>query len=208
MSTDESVVQEALGTIKALLKDASTPRGLPLATWDKGTFDSVAGSLESTFGIPKSWFYELNTYDTADLLGASVGVVSVIFGWNRADTEEFARLASAIGMSAAVSTNPLLMVVSVVAMARAFNKANSAEEFAELIDGGFKGAATSGASLAAVAVVGSITASAGTALLVGVTAGVLAHQATKNVSLVAVARFVKAQAAVLVNGAREAAWLS
>ena len=161
--------------------------------------------MESTFGIPKTWFYELNTYDTADLLGASIGVVSVIFGWNRADTEEFARLASAIGMSAAVSTNPLLMVVSVVAMARAFNKANSAEEFAELIDGGFKGAATSGASLAAVAVVGSITASAGTALLVGVTAGVLAHQATKNVSVVEVARFAKDQATVIIATAKEAA---
>ena len=206
VSPDETVVQEALGTVKALLKDASTPRGLPLATWDKGTFDSVAGSLESTFGIPKTWFYELNTYDTADLMGASIGVVSVIFGWNRADTEEFARLASAIGMSAAVSTNPLLMVVSVVAMARAFNKANTAEEFAELIDGGFKGAATSGASLVAVAVVGSVGASAGLALLVGVTTGILVYRATDEVSLVAVARFVKAQATAVVNGAKQTAW--
>lgn len=205
VSADDTVVQEALGTVKALMKDASTPRGLPLATWDKSTFDSVAGSLNSRFGIPKSWFYELNTYDAADLLGASIGVVSVIFGWNRADTEEFARIASTVGMSAAVSTNPLLMVVSVVAMGRAYNKASSAEEFAELADGAFKGAATSGASLMAVAVVGSIGASAGTALIVGITTGVLAYRATKNVSLVEVTRFIKDQAAVIVAAAEEAA---
>ena len=70
-SPDHTIIEEALGTVQALLRDAATPRGLPLATWDKSTFDAVAGSLESTFAIPKSWFYDLNTYDAADLLGAS-----------------------------------------------------------------------------------------------------------------------------------------
>ncbi|WP_419847868.1 hypothetical protein [Candidatus Poriferisocius sp.] len=204
VSADDTVVQEALGTIKALLRDASTPRGLPLATWDKSTFDSVAAALESKFRIPKAWFYELNTYDAADLLGGAIGVVSVIYRWNRADTEEFARLASVIGTSAAVSANPLLMVVSVVAMARAYNKANSADEFAEMIDGSFKGAATSGASLAAIAVAGTAGASAGVALLVGVTAGILAYKVSDKVSLVAVARFAKDQATVIFANAREA----
>ena len=202
---DDTVVQEALGTIKALLRDASTPRGLPLVTWDKPTFDSVAASLESKFNIPKDWFYELNTYDAADLFGGAIGVVSVIYRWNSADTEEFARLASVIGTSAAVSTNPLLMVVSVVAMARAYSKASSAEEFAEMIDGGFKGAATSGASLAAVAIAGSAGASAGLALVVGVTAGVLAYKVSDKVSIVAVARFAKDQATVILANVKEAA---
>ena len=201
VSPDDAVVKEALGTIKALLRDASTPRGLPLANWDKPTFDSVAAALESKFNIPKAWFYELNTYDAADLLGGAIGVVAVIYRWNDDDTEEFARLASAIGTSAAASVNPLLMVVSVVAMARAYNKASSAEEFAELIDGGFKGAATSGASMAAIAVAGSAGASAGLALVVGVTAGVLAYKVSDKVSLMAIARFVKDQASVLWHGA-------
>lgn len=205
VSADDTVVQEALGTIKALLRDASTPRGLPLATWDKSTFDSVAAALESKFGIPKAWFYDLNTYDAADLLGAAIGVISVIYRWNSADTEEFARLASVIGTSAAVSANPLLVVVSVVAMARAYNKASSTDEFAELVDGSFKGAATSGASLAAIAVAGSVGASAGLALMVGVTAGVLAYKVSDKVSLVAVARFAKDQAAAILANAKEAA---
>lgn len=208
VSADDTVVQEALGTIKALLRDASTPRGLPLATWDKATFDSVAAALESKFGIPKAWFYELNTYDAADLLGGAIGVVSVIYRWNRADTEEFARLASVIGTSAAVSTNPLLLVVSVVAMARAYNKASDADEFVELIDGGFRGAATSGASLGAIAVAGSLGASAGVALVVGVTTGVLAYKVSDKVSLVAVARFAKDQATVILANAKEATGLA
>lgn len=73
-----------------------------------------------------------------------------------------------------------------------------------MIDGGFKGTATSGASLAAIAVAGSAGASAGVALLVGVTAGVLAHKVSDKVSLVAVARFAKDQATVIFANAKEA----
>ena len=53
-SSDDTVIEEARGTVQALLRDAATPRGLPVATWDKGTFDAVADSRESTFAIPKS----------------------------------------------------------------------------------------------------------------------------------------------------------
>ena len=198
-SPDDSLIQEALGGIQGLLRDVSTPRGLPLATWDKETFDAVAASLDSSFGIPKKWFYDLNTYDAGDLLGGTVGVVSVIFGWNRADTETFARLAAGIGMSAAVSVNPLLMLVSVVALARAFHKANSSNEYTELAEGGLKGALTTGSSLGAVALVGVAGGPAGVAMLVGITAGVLAHAATKDVQLDAVCSFVKDEARTVMG---------
>ena len=155
----------------------------------------MAGSLESTFGIPKSWFYDLNAYDAADLLGASVGVVAVALGSNRADTETFASLTAGMGLSAAVGANPLLLVVVVVAAARAFDKARSGGEYTELVDGGFKGAVGSGATLAAVALVRSAGGPPGVALLVGLTAGIVANSATKNVSLTAIARFVATRAA-------------
>ena len=76
-SPDDNIIQEALGTLQGLLRDGTTIRGLPLANWDKGTFDGVAGALESTFHIPKGWFYDLNTYDAAELLGATVGAVAL-----------------------------------------------------------------------------------------------------------------------------------
>ena len=198
-SPDDTVIEEALGTVQALLRDAATPRGLPFATWDKGTFDAAAGSLESTFAIPKSWFYDLNTYDAADLLGASVGVVAVALGWNRADTETFASLTAGMGLSAAVGANPLLLVVVVVAAAKAFHKARCGGEYTELVDGGFKGAVGSGATMAAVALATSAGGPAGVALLVGLTAGIVANSATKNVSLTAIGRFVATQAAAMTT---------
>ncbi len=50
-SADDSIVHEALGTLQGLVRDGTTPRGLPLANWNKETFDHVAGTLESNFHI-------------------------------------------------------------------------------------------------------------------------------------------------------------
>ena len=196
-SPDDTIIEEALGTVQALLRDAATPRGL--RPGDKSTFDAVAGSLESTFAIPKSWFYDLNTYDAADLLGASVGVVGAVLGWNRADTETFASLTAGMGLSAAVGANPLLMVVVVVAAARAFHKARNGGEYTELVDGGFKGAVGSGRQWRRSRLTTSAGGPAGVALLIGITAGIVANSATKNVSLTAIGRFVATRAAAVAT---------
>ena len=185
--------------MQGLLRDVSTPKGLPLATWDKATYDSVADSLQSTFGIPKNWFYDLNSFDVGELVGGTVGVVSLIFGWNKAETESFASLAAGMGTSAAVSANPLLLAVSMVAFGRAFHKANHADEYAQLAEGALKGAFGAGSSLGAIALVGVAGGPAGVALLAGVTAGMLAHTATKDVTLDSIGRFIKEDAATVVS---------
>ena len=187
---DDTIIDEALGTVGALFKDAVTPRGLPIRTWDKASFDTTAAALGDRFGIPKSWLYDINTYDVADMCAAAVGTVAVIFGWNRADTETFAQITASAGVSAVAAANPLLMIVTVAATARAFHKARRGDDYTSLLDGGFKGAVGSAATLAAVAAVGAAGGSAGIGLLAGVTAGVVAHKATKHVTLSAVGRFV------------------
>ena len=184
---DDTLIEQARGVVQALLRDASTTRGLPLATWDKATFEMVASRLEATAGIPKSWLYDISTYDVADVLGGSVGVVSVVLSWNKADTAEFASIAAGMGISAAAGANPILSMVAVVAAARAFHKARIGEECRELADGSFRGAATSAAAMSAVGLVSVAGGPAIGGLLAGVTAGVLAHKATQRVSVTDVA---------------------
>ena len=187
---DDNIIQEALGAVQGLLRDGTTPRGLPLANWDKGTFDNVSGSLESTFGIPKSWFYDLNTYDAAELSSSIVGVVALIFAWNRADTEAFAKMVGSMGLIAVMSANPLLLMVTIVALARSLQKARQTGEYAEFVDGQLKGGIGAGATLGAVSLVGAATGSAGLILLVGIVTAVLVNQVTKDLSIVDIGRVV------------------
>ncbi len=201
-SPDDNVIQEAWGTIQGLLRDVSTPNGLPLANWDYETYQRVAESLESNFHIPKAWFYDLNTYDVADLLGSAIGIVAVIFHWNRGETEEFAKLVGGMGLSAVFSANPLLLIVTIVALARAFHIAHRSGEYAEFVDGQFKGVVGAGATIGAVSVVGIAGGPAGVALITGLVVGILVNRAMKDVSVVEVSQLVASQAVLTASEAK------
>ncbi len=182
-STDDNVVQAAFGTVLGLLRDGTTPKGLPLITWDKATFDQVAGALQSHLNIPKEWFYDLNSYDPVELLGSSIGVFAVTLKWNQAETEEFARMAGGMGLASVASANPVLGLVTVVALARAYHQARQTGDYATFLDGQVKGAIGAGTTLAAVSLVGVAGGPAGVAILAGIAAGVLASKTTKSVSV-------------------------
>ena len=73
-SAEDTILQEGFGYMQALFRDLTTPKGLPLANWDRGTYGEVSGYLQSQFSIPKGWFYDINSFDAAEVLGAGVGV--------------------------------------------------------------------------------------------------------------------------------------
>ena len=205
-SPDDTVVQEAMGFVQAMFKDVTTPKGLPLANWDKATYDQVSGYLQSNFGIPRDWFYDLNSYTAPELLGGVVGVVATALMWNKADTEQFSTLVGGMGISAAMSANPLLLVVTVVALAKAYHKARQDGEYAEFVDGHLKGGIGAGASLAAASQVAVLGGPAGLALLAGLSAGILAHKATEKVSVRHIGRFMAERARAAANETRSLQW--
>lgn len=202
-SANDGIIQEALGTVLGLLRDGTTPMGLPIVTWDEATFDRVAAALQSHLEIPKSWFYDLNTYDATELLGGTVGTLALALHWNRADTEAFARLAGGLGLSSVASANPVLLVVTVVALAKAFHQARQTGDYEAFVDGQVKGLVGTGSTLAAVSLVGVAGGPAGVALLAGLTAGVLANRATKNVSIAQVSTVVAKNAQAAAGQVRE-----
>ena len=193
-SAEDTILQEGFGYMQGLFRDLTTPMGLPLANWDKGTYDQVSGYLKSQFSIPKGWFYDINSFDAAEVLGAGVGVVAVFFCWNRADSEQFGRLAGSMGLSAALSANPLLLIVTIAALARAFHVARREGRAGDAVDGLSRGAVTAATSLAVVSAVAALGGPAGLALLVGLIAGMLAAKAVSRVSVVEVGQVVAEQA--------------
>ena len=182
---------------------SSHPEAYHLATWDKPTYDQVASFLDSRFHIPKAWFYDLNSYTPAELVGSTIGIVAVVLQWKRADTETFARLVGSMGTSAALGANPLLLIVTVVALARAFHKAHQTGEYAEFVDGQFKGSIGSGATFFAASFVAGGPAGPVLGLLVGLTTGILVYKATKNVSIVQLSQSVAKQATAVATQAKE-----
>ena len=188
-SPDDSIFEEAAGYLQALARDATTPMGLPLVNWDQDAFYGLADSL-GTFGIPRDWLIDMVNYDAAELAGASIGIVAVALNWNNEDVEEFSKLVGGMGFSAAVGANPLLLIVTVVALARAFHTARKSGDWKEFTDGLAKGGICTGAVLLTTSVVGG---PAVVVLLTGICVGIVANRATANVSVVEIGQFVIGQ---------------
>ena len=173
-SPDDNIFQEAAGLLQGLARDATTPMGLPLVNWDQGTFSGLADTLGS-LGIPRDWLVDMVNYDAVELVGSSIGVIAIALNWNNEDVEEFSSLVGGMGLSAAVSANPLLLLVTIVALAKAFHIARKSGDWKEFSDGLARGGICTGAVLLVMSLVGG---PAVVVLLTGICVGVVAHRAT------------------------------
>ena len=186
-SPDDSIIEEAVGTVSAIFKDFVTVRGLPFFTWDKTTFDNVAGMLESNLHIPKSWFYDLNTINATELLTASIGTFALILNWNNEDIEAFAKTIGSTAIVSVIGANPILMVVTLAALAKSFTDARRAGNYTEFVEGLAKGGLVTGAVIATASVVGGPVY---VGLLAGICTGVVANKAMNRLDGAAIRDFV------------------
>lgn len=196
----DSIFEEAAGLLQALARDATTPRGLPLVTWNQDTFSGLTDSL-ARVGIPRAWVKDLVSYDAAEIIGASVGVLALGLNWNSDDVEQFAQIVGGMGLSASVGANPLLLVVTVVALAKAYHTARKTGDWKEFADGLARGGICTGA---VILVTGMVGGPAVVVLLTGICVGVVAHRASQEVSFVEIGQWV----AVQLRDARAGAKLS
>ena len=185
-SPDDSIFEEAAGFLQALARDATTPRGLPLVTWDQETFNGLTNAL-GRVGIPRAWVVDMVSYDAIELIGASLGFLAIALNWNNDDVEEFSRLVGGMGLAAVVGANPLLLIVTVVALGRAFHTARRTGEWKEFTDGLARGGICTGAVLLATSMV---SGPAVVVLLTGVCVGIVAQQASQRVSVVEIGEWM------------------
>ena len=199
-SSDDSVFEEAAGLLQALARDATTPRGLPLVTWEQNTFSGLTDSL-GRVGIPREWVIDMVSYDAAEVIGASVGVLALALNWNSDDVEQFAQIVGGMGLSAVVGANPLLLIVMVVALAKAYHTARKTGDWKEYADGLVRGSICTGAVILVTSLMGG---PAVVVLLTGICVGVVAQRASQEVSIVEVGQWV----AVQLRDARAGATIS
>lgn len=188
-SPDDTILEEAAGLLRALARDATTPRGLPLVNWDQDTFNSLADSL-GRVGISRAWLKDMVSYDAVELIGVSLGVLAIALNWNSEDVEQFAQMVGSMGLAAVVGANPLLLIVTVVALGRAFHTARKTGDYKEFTDGLARGGICTGAVLL---VTSMVSGPAVVVLLTGICVGIVAQQAAQRVSIVEIGQWIMVQ---------------
>ncbi len=179
-SADDSIFEEAAGLLQALARDGTTPKGLPLVNWDQDTFYGLADNLERA-GIPRGWLKDMVSYDGVEVIGASLGVLAIALNWNSDDVEQFSQIVGSMGLAAVAGANPLLLIVTVVALGRAFHTARKTGDYKEFTDGLARGGICTGAVLL---VTSMVSGPAVVVLLTGICVGIVAQQAAQQVSFV------------------------
>ena len=147
-------IHKAEGYVKALWKDVVTPKGLPVVTWDKEAFDQVAGFMERSFGISRSWTKDMVTFTGTELIGATIGSIAIVLAWKQDDLQKFSDVVASLGLSAIIGANPIMTIVTIIGLARCFQKAMKNEEsLKQALSGGGKGIASTGAMIAATSLI-------------------------------------------------------
>ena len=136
---DEPWLQRAEGYVSALWKDVATPSGLPVVTWNRESFDAVAGFLNETLGISRTWVKDMVTFTATEFVGAVLGALALVLSWNKADVRRFSEIVASLGLAALVGANPLMVMVTIIGLAKCFHEARHGAGFKRIASGGGRG---------------------------------------------------------------------
>jgi len=136
---DEGWLQRADGYVSAIWKDMVTPRGIPVVTWDKEAFDAVAGFLNETLGISRKWVKDMADFTATEFVGSVLAALALVLSWNKAELRRFSEIVASLGLSALVGANPLLVMVTIVGLAKCFHEARHGAGFKRALSGGGRG---------------------------------------------------------------------
>ena len=186
-SPDDTFLQEVVGYATALTKDITTHVGIPLSTWSKSSYDQVANSLCTNFGVPKTWCSDLLHVNGVEVFGASIGTIAVALNWNKKQYKEFANLAGSLGISSIVSANPALGVITLVALSKSYVDAGQKGDYMEVVNGLSKGGVGTGVFLATSSVIGGPV---WVGILAGMCVGSVVHKSMDTVDISRIADFV------------------
>ena len=127
---DDSNFEELKNYFISMAKDLQTPMGIPLHNIeDKVSYDKLASIISEKFFIKKSWLYDLQTVNLLEVFSSTLGVVALFFGWKKKDKQEFAELCASLGLAGAVGANPILLIISIVSLAKSYTQNKNKNKF-------------------------------------------------------------------------------
>ena len=137
---NDSNIEELKNYFISMAKDLQTPMGIPLHNIeDKASYDKLASIISEKFFIKKSWLYDLQSVNLLEVFSSTLGVVALFFGWKKKDKEEFAELCASLGLAGAVGANPILLIISIVSLAKSYTQNKNKNKFKSGTIKGFVG---------------------------------------------------------------------
>lgn len=134
---DDTIVQEVIGWSSAYVKDWTTTMGMPIATLDKANFDGwVEAVTKNVPLLDRRYLYDLCTFDAMETLSAALGVVGVLFCFQKRDKGRLGEILGAMGILSIMAANPIMGIATVASTAYAYWKHGSVDTARAVRGGG------------------------------------------------------------------------
>jgi len=166
---DDPLLQQISGYVAAVWKDMVTPDGIPVVSVSPDTLQAFH-KLGESIGVSHTWVNDMLGYTATELTGAITGVVAIILNLHQDDKSRLAALTGSLGVSALVGANPLLGIITIIALGKTLRNARG-DTHLHIAKGGLGSAAF----LAASSLLGGHV---WLGLMAGVVASVLVHHAS------------------------------
>lgn len=161
---DDTFSDEVIGWLQAYASDLVTPAGVPLVSLSLEQLDAFE-KLAGHFGIPESWLRDALTFTGTEVIASALPAIALALSWNRAEADTFAEICGSLLIGAGVAANPILALVALAALARAWDKSRHDMDMGRVAKSIAAGAALSGVVLATSAAIAGPP-------LVGIIAGI------------------------------------
>lgn len=172
---DDSFTKEVVGWLQALGSDFVTVVGLPVTSLTPEDYARLEAFVCDTFGVSREWLIDVLHMNAVEGLQLAVGcipIIAAVMGWSRSDAETYARLAAGLGVGAVVAANPIMILVALAMLARAYEMAKDADArglWRQIVEGGVPAAAALG-----------LASMTGGSPLFGVAAGLIVAKGIKD----------------------------
>ena len=82
----------------------------------------ISATAHNLITVPQKWANDIQHLEFNEILGSSVGVLAMVYSWNKSKKDKFIEIASGTLASSFVYGDPLTTIGSIAAMAHAYNK--------------------------------------------------------------------------------------
>jgi hypothetical protein len=127
---DDSFAEEVIGWLRALGSDFVTVVGLPVTSLTPENHARLEAFVCNTLGVSREWLIDvlhMNAVEGLQLAAGCVPIIAAVMGWSRSDVETYARLAAGLGVGAVGAANPIMILVALATLARAYQMAKDSD---------------------------------------------------------------------------------
>jgi hypothetical protein len=152
----DTPAEELIGWLQALGSDFVTVVGLPLVELTPEAFGRLEIFLSDMFGLSREQLVDalqVNAVEGLQFASGCIPLVAAAMGWGELDANAFARLAGSLAVGGIVAANPIMVVVVLMMLARAYQLAKIGE-VQGLWRRTVEGSATTGTALGIAAAIG------------------------------------------------------